>query len=317
MALLLFAILQVPAEVEKLQQEMDNADPVLDDYGNGDDNNNWSYGNASFAPTPAGTLLPTRPADLRCYRTEQNCDPTPHVRGNLPKAIDVNGTRPKALMFGDSFSMMWADAMQRGARNHGYQFGWQGQTACTWVCSAHEGEAPYRRCCQIRPVALSYVSRWRPALLILASGVVISPTLLSSKDQSPLELNSAQWLAELEAGSAAFLRDVLQYVSRVVIIEPVFFVDRDVPKCLAAEKSDSQCVQPAVETPSMVNIRRVWRKLANELPNVRSVDPSLIACPNRICPAKVNGTVTYPNTHHISNKYALQIMSQLEQQIFA
>jgi hypothetical protein len=331
-AFLLFAILQVPASVEQLQRELD--DPTLAANNGGADNFYWNAttgSSSNAAPTAvsttttmvpsssaaASTTVQIRNADARCTWRQENCMEQEY-HSNLPSAVNATSKQPNVLLLGDSFSLMWSEAMRLASQKRGYQFGFVAQLSCTWVCSEHFHESQHRRCCRVRPDVVRYVSTLRPAMLVLTTGVLLNPPLLSSKDKKPLQINSAAWIEEVETGAAAQLSHALQFTSRIVILEHPLLVRGGFGSCLATAKNASECDKLGTDDEAATNLRQIWRRLAKTMSGVVAVDPSLFACPNRICPARFNGGgITYRDDDHLSQPFAIHVMQQLQYTIFA
>ena len=118
------------------------------------------------------------------------------------------------------------------------------------------------------------------------------------------------WVPLVEEGSRRLLVRAQQRAPRVVIIEGLPEV-ADKPEVCLSEGTEPDCSAAAVAVPRAEEIDAMWRRLAEEMVGVETLDLDAVVCPDAWCPAVVDGVMTRTDTNHLSPDYAASLAPML------
>lgn len=217
------------------------------------------------------------------------------------------GGQAEVVLIGDSHAGFWSVALGQEADDRGFHLTTLYNNGCPWpeVESFNRDGSAGNCQADLRGPALETLRTTKPDVAILVSrSIVIRP--LQTPD-GIVEPGDPGWLPVAEEGSRAFLREVSRLADQVVVLEPIPMVDPPMTDCLSTGVDPEQCDAPAYALPGTEEIEEVWREQAAELPNVEVVDLDDLVCPGSVCPALVDGTVTFRDDNHLSDGFAVML----------
>ncbi len=285
---------------------------------------------ASEAPADAGDRTPV-PADLDWQAAAKDHRKPPPCPEDDPDACTlVAGGEPHVLLLGDSHAAMYIDAFVGLAERRGFTLSVASTPGCLWprgIARADNleevgiyGLTPVDLC---RGIQDSWYDTIVPALdpdviVLVHRGFDDPAAPLPVVDVDDDVVDPAT-----PSGAAAFERLVRRHLdqltaggAQVVIVEPIpLSSEEDDPMvCLSGARYLEECRFEASEGPTPVE--QVYRRVADEDPDVSTLDLDQLACPGLpTCDPVVDGLVVRWNHSHLTDTFARSLVGPLEQRL--
>jgi hypothetical protein len=149
-------------------------------------------------------------------------------------------------------------------------------------------------------------SSYTPDLSIFVTYSIIEFPIEPADNSPSIPVMSAGWLDYIEAKLRKAMPYYISHSKRVVVLQSHSAPSSNIPQCVSKLPPDvmnarnwTACDFPAVNAPGQREVNDLFTKLSSEFDfTVISLDP--ILCPERICPAQVNGTMTFRDVKHIA-----------------
>ena len=120
-----------------------------------------------------------------------------------------------------------------------------------------------------------------------------------------------EWLPEMIQGSTTFIDDLLPYSAEIVLIEPTPETTKPMVRCVT-DPNETDCDRRAVKKGKTEPILAFFAELQAENPRIISVSLNELICPDRRCPAMVDGVLTYRDRHHLTTEYASLLIADVD-----
>jgi peptidoglycan/LPS O-acetylase OafA/YrhL len=217
--------------------------------------------------------------------------------------------RPEAatvLLVGDSHARFLYPALARLAKDQGWSLVPVIESACPWPRVDATARGVVLDCETMRRKALREAERANPDIAVLVSrSIVKRPLEIGGEIVDP---GGRGWLEEASRGSDEFLADLQPLVRRIVIVEALPETSEPMVDCLSEGTDPGSCSAPAVDRPGTIPLQSYWRTL----PNVSTIALDELICPDRTCPAMVDGITTYRDTNHITVGFSRYLAHPLD-----
>jgi len=198
------------------------------------------------------------------------------------------GSATKVVLYGDSHAAQWFPALEKMAREKGFELTSLTKSACSSVDSPRADQGAYKNseCEKWRENSIQRIQKMKPAAVIVSNFQYFTePGGYPSR---------AQWWNE---GQRRLLADLQGSSNNLIYISDTPHPLRDIPNCLATRNIED--CNTTEKTPNVV------------ISGFKKVDPTTWLCAN-ICPPIKDGYVAYRDASHISVDAALALTPLLE-----
>ncbi len=226
----------------------------------------------------------------------------------------INGKRadlPTLLVIGDSHAALWQRGLIEAADERNLRVIQVISYACPWMdVQTVEWTGEASRPCQdsLRAPALAAAAKYQPDVTIFFSRAALVRNLVVDGQQ--FAPGSPGWGKGLASGGRDFLDQIRADAGRLVFVPTWPETAGDTPDCLASGNSAADCAAPATGRAGMTEQEQVLRMLAADYKG-RVVTLDDLVCPRGVCPAVVDGSMTYRDTHHLTHEYAAMLTPAL------
>ena len=217
----------------------------------------------------------------------------------------------KVMLVGDSHAGFWTPTLMGAAEQDGWQFTVVRENGCPWplVTSLSEGGRTLDCDAMLREASVATAANVEPDVVLLASHSILERSVqVKGVEVAP---GSPAWVRAVDKGSREMVEELLQESRRVVVIAPIPQTEEPMVDCLSEATNPSECDAPVYELPSVAKLERIWEDLPRDYPRVTVVDIDDLVCPDDICPAMVDGVVTFRDDNHLTEDFAATLMDSL------
>lgn len=198
------------------------------------------------------------------------------------------GSAKKVVLYGDSHAAQWFPALERLARQYGFELTSLTKSACSSVDIPRANQGAYKNseCKKWRENSIRRIQELKPDAVIVSSFQYFTiPRGYPSR---------AQWWNE---GQRLLLSDLQGSSKNLIYISDTPHPLGDIPNCLATRKIQ-EC-NTTEKTPNLI------------INGFKQIDPTPWLCGD-ICPAIKDGYVVYRDASHISVAAALALTTLLQ-----
>jgi hypothetical protein len=198
------------------------------------------------------------------------------------------GSAKRVVLYGDSHAAQWFPALEKMARENGFELTSLTKSACSSVASPRSDQGAYKNseCEKWRENSIKRIQKMKPDAVIVSSFQYFTePRGYSSR---------AQWWNE---GQRRLLADLQGSSNNLVYISDTPHPLRDIPNCLATK--DVKSCDTTEKTPNVI------------INGFKKIDPTPWLC-SKSCPSIKDGYVVYRDSSHISVDAALALAPLLE-----
>jgi peptidoglycan/LPS O-acetylase OafA/YrhL len=198
------------------------------------------------------------------------------------------GSAKKVVLYGDSHAAQWFPALERLARQYGFELTSLTKSACSSVDIPRANQGAYKNseCKKWRENSIQRIQELKPDAVIVSSFQYFTiPRGYPSR---------AQWWNE---GQRLLLSDLKGSSKNLIYISDTPHPLRDIPNCLATRKIQ-EC-NTTEKSPNLI------------INGFKQIDPTPWLCSD-ICPAIKDGYVVYRDASHISVAAALALTTLLQ-----
>jgi hypothetical protein len=210
---------------------------------------------------------------------------------------------PGLLLIGDSHARYWVDALEDLATRKGWRFRSVVVPGCPWarVDSMDVSGRKIAPCDKrLRDRALREAADFNPEVTVLVSqSVVQRSVLVRGAPQAP---GSREWVRAVSKGSSTFIRELKPHTDEIVVVNPIPRTTTPMVDCL--RRGSRNCDQDPVYPSGTPELERIYSRIGG------NVDISALICPD-VCPAMVEGTVTYRDSQHLAMDYTFLIADEV------
>jgi hypothetical protein len=200
---------------------------------------------------------------------------------------DIN-SKTTIVLYGDSHAAQWFPALEKLAREKGFELTSLTKSACSSVESPRADQGAYKdsECEKWRENSIKRIQKMKPDAVIVSSFQYFNePDGYSSR---------AQWWNE---GQRSLLAGLQGSSKNLIYISDTPHPLRDIPSCLAT-RNLKEC-DTTVKTPNLI------------INGFKKIDPNPWLC-TKVCSSVKDGYVVYRDASHISVAAASALTPQLE-----
>ena len=200
----------------------------------------------------------------------------------------MKGAATKVVLYGDSHAAQWFPALEKLARETGFELTSLTKSACSSVESPRADQGAYKdsECEKWRENSIKRIQKMKPDAVIVSSFQYFNePDGYSSR---------AQWWNE---GQRSLLAGLQGSSKNLIYISDTPHPLRDIPSCLAT-RNLKEC-DTTVKTPNLI------------INGFKKIDPNPWLC-TKVCSSVKDGYVVYRDASHISVAAASALTPQLE-----
>jgi peptidoglycan/LPS O-acetylase OafA/YrhL len=234
-----------------------------------------------------------------------------------PKACAFGAANPKKtiVLFGDSHADHWSTPFKKIAENNGWRLVTYLKSSCPaadvspWNAVLMRN---YDECDQWRKLVFREIASLRPDVVILSQ-------YSSSYVQNDINHTTRPMaLHDWTAGIRRSIETLESAGSEVVLLRDVpvhkAYLDKCVARALWQERSPSVCDTPRGEAVEEM-IPAAEREVA-QAAKADYVDLVDLFCNEAVCPAVIDGKLTFRDRHHIATPYAESLAPRLQRAVF-
>jgi hypothetical protein len=199
----------------------------------------------------------------------------------------VKGSATKVVLYGDSHAAQWFPALEKIAREKGFELTSLTKSACSSVESPRADQGAYKNteCEKWRENSIKRIQKMKPYAVIVSSFQYFNePSGYSSR---------AQWWTE---GQRLLLAGLQGSSKNLIYISDTPHPLRDIPSCLAT-RNLKEC-DTTEKTPNLI------------INGFKKIDPNPWLC-DEVCSPIKDGYVIYRDASHITVAAALALTPQL------
>ena len=259
----------------------------------------------SPSPSPSGFIVPSSTPS-----PTPSGSPTPSM---APSRSSLPETQPVIMFAGDSFVEEWISAMGDLSTMYKFVFINVFEHGCPWFDldkNVHRAPGKIFDCHELLHKIDEVYSTYTPDLSIFVTYSIVEFAIEPADGSPSIPVMSAGWLDYIEARLRKALPYHISHSKKVVILKSHSAPSSNVPQCVSNlpveilnARNWTACDFPAVQSPGQIQVNDLFTKLSSEFDfTVISLDP--IICPNGVCPALVNNTMTFRDVKHIAIYWA-------------
>lgn len=200
----------------------------------------------------------------------------------------LKGASTQIVLYGDSHAAQWFPALEKLAREKGFELTSLTKSACSSVDISRSNQGAYNdsECDRWRENSIKRIQKMKPDAVIVSSfQYFTAPRSFSSREQ---------WWND---GQRRLLADLQGSSKNLIYISDTPHPLRDIPNCLATRKI--QDCDTTEKTPNLI------------INGFKKIDPTSWLCTD-LCPPIKDGYVVYRDASHISLDAALALTPLLE-----
>jgi len=200
----------------------------------------------------------------------------------------LKGASTQIVLYGDSHAAQWFPALEKLAREKGFELTSLTKSACSSVDISRSNQGAYNdsECDKWRENSIKRIQQMKPDAVIVSSfQYFTAPRSFSSR---------AQWWND---GQRRLLADLQGSSKNLIYISDTPHPLRDIPNCLATR--EIQDCDTTEKTPNLI------------INGFKKIDPTSWLCTD-LCPPIKDGYVVYRDASHISLDAALALTPLLE-----
>ena len=212
------------------------------------------------------------------------------------------GAQHTVVLLGDSHAAQWFPALEKVAADERFQLVSWTKSGCPFTLDTHIFVPAYGRDYhECRAWQANVLRKLRdlppPAMVIVGRFSTYLPQVLTTNGDRP---DPAQASEMWGAGVASTVTVLRRFTERVVLLRDDPKAPFDVPACVSWDPSaSSKCDFP--RAPSDAAQYAAERNAG--VPDQAYVDPTPAVCPDPVCRAVVDGTITYRDDSHLTAVY--------------
>jgi peptidoglycan/LPS O-acetylase OafA/YrhL len=212
------------------------------------------------------------------------------------------GARHTVVLLGDSHAAQWFPALQKLAVRKRFQLVSWTKSGCPFTLNVHlflpAYGRDYRECRAWQASVLRKLRALpRPAMIVVGGYANYLPEVLTAAGDHPAPARAgAIWGAGMAAADTVLHR----FTNRVILLRDDPKAPSDVPACVSWDPSkSSKCDFPRAHSDAAQYAAS--RKAG--VPVGAYVDTTRVVCPDPVCHAVVDGTITYRDDSHLTAAY--------------
>jgi len=229
--------------------------------------------------------------------------------------IDSSGGGKTVLVVGDSHANFWRQGFTAYAQEKGFTVVFVTKLSCPWMdipALAPQSQDTLFNCQErLWDPAIAAAKEFTPAVTVLASRSVLSRDLLV--DGEIISADQPGWADVVATGTQKALDQIAPFTNQIVILEPMPETTTSMLDCLSTGADPASCDQAVNVKTGTQEFEAITRAIAANNPKVISVSLDDLICPDNMCPAEVDGTVTHRDNQHLTWDYAEAIMPQVDE----
>ncbi|WP_022881776.1 acyltransferase family protein [Gryllotalpicola ginsengisoli] len=208
---------------------------------------------------------------------------------------------PRIVLFGDSQAAQWAPALEKIAKQSGYQLVTQTKSACASVLEDHVRDgAPYPSCDQWRDAVLRELAADPPEVLVLAD--------YEGEELPDGSSTKQQWSQGLAATIVA-----VPAQTRIVLLSDTPDFGTSPVDCLSAHLDDTAACAREASLAFKKPVSEAVREAADST-RAEFVDMTDYFCA-RTCPPIIGGRLVYRDSHHITATFSAALAPALKRRL--
>ena len=265
---------------------------------------------ATGTPTPHATAAMT-PAQARADAWPPTDCFAGFAQTNAPSGCRYGAPHGRTVvaLIGDSHAAQWLPAMDRLAKQRGWQLWFWAKSACP-MTDVSVWLPAYR-------TSYNACSTWRQAVLRRLSALSRLDLLVVTRSkgyQQGIVLDASGNIATSATlpnlwsdGTHRSVARMLGFAKRVVLVRDTPWPGRDVPDCLSAHLDDPESCAISRTRQAHGDQQLVDAEIAatSTMAAVRLVDPTDLVCPQESCPVvTADGVIKYRDKHHLTRTYS-------------
>jgi peptidoglycan/LPS O-acetylase OafA/YrhL len=204
------------------------------------------------------------------------------------------------VLFGDSHAMHWFPALNQLANERDWRLVGLSKSACPPAEAQRYSGAlsrEYSECDEWREKTLErIVEEERPNLVVTS----MQNPYRVMKDGERLGKEPSE--KALQEGYVSTLEKLRDTGAEVVVIRDIPHPDKDIPDCVSRSLDDLQ--ECALARDEALDYPPINVRAAEELEDVRLIDPTPVLCLEKTCPAVIGDVLVYRNGAHLTPTYA-------------
>ena len=235
------------------------------------------------------------------------------VPSSTPSRSPFPENRPIILFAGDSFGEEWNSALYDLANYYKFTYLNIFEHGCPWFDldkNVHRAPGKLFDCNPLMHKIDEVYSAYIPDISIFVTYSIVEFALNPEDGSPPIPVMSAGWLDYIEAKLRKAMPYYISHSKKVAVLQSHSAPSSNIPQCVSKLPPDimnarnwTACDFPAVQVPGQKEVNDLFTKLSKEFDfKVISLDP--IVCPDGICYAQVNGTMTFRDAKHIAPYWA-------------
>jgi peptidoglycan/LPS O-acetylase OafA/YrhL len=203
------------------------------------------------------------------------------------------------VLFGDSHAMQWFPALNKLAKERDWRLVGLTKSACPPAeVHVYSGtlRREYRECDEWRHRTLERIVQDENPSLIVTSSL---PTYRPREDGKRLPREAVR--EAMVEGYASTLKKLRSTGAPVALIEDVPHPEKNVPQCVSRSLEHlRECATPRSKA---LSYPKVNSRAAEEVGDVRLIDPTPMICLKKVCPAVIGNSLVYRNGSHLTSTY--------------
>jgi peptidoglycan/LPS O-acetylase OafA/YrhL len=229
----------------------------------------------------------------------------------IPECVYGNpSSETTVILFGDSHAMQWFPALEELANKRDWRLVGVTKAACPPAeVEVHNAtlRREYRECDEWRERMLERVEREKPSLIVTSS----LPTYAPREDGKRLRGETRK--QALVEGYVSTLEKLRATGAPVALIEDVPHPNKDVPQCVSRELDNLQ--KCATLKSKALGYPKINTRAAQGVEGVHLVDPTLVVCLKKTCPAVIGDVLVYRNGAHLTGTYVRTLIPWFARQL--
>ena len=253
--------------------------------------------------------------------------PTPHVEDLAPVAPSPPaspvprpparqlGHPPLIYMIGDSFVNEWSEGMKYLSETKRFTYFFNWASACAWFDldkNAHTTNKLYDCTTLLHDIETRFKEYYMDLTIVVNYSLTLFDIEPVGSDVK-IPVMSAGWLEYIENKLRIAIPKLKTRSKQVALMLSHAIPMQNMAVCVAnipPEELKNQCDSPAQWNVGQKELNGLLIKLAAEY-GVKAVSITELCCPGDICPAKVDGLLTFRDLTHLTPEYAKYLSNRL------
>ncbi len=228
----------------------------------------------------------------------KECDGKPISIGSAACRIGADGSSKLALVWGDSWAIAWAPALDEVLKREGQRGVLALRSACAPLPGVNNRKSP--SCIGRNEQVLDWIRLNRPARVYL---IAAWPAWTNETGGYPLEDSSKFQRNDriFEVAYPRTLKAIKSYVDQVIVVGPVPGAPDFLPYQVAlAVWNGNKFPDPMARAEFDRSRRSFWQVAGRHLGNAQVIDPAVWFCDSETCRYLSENRLLYRDGHHLS-----------------